>query len=75
MRWKLMLALLALCAMLSAICWTVMVQQTGRLEQECSILETEVMLLRFENAQLLVTLTELQNGPSGPGQCQVVEQK
>ena len=50
MRWKMILALFFLCAMLCVYGW--MALETEKLEQECARLEAEVELLQSENADL-----------------------
>ena len=57
MRLKQILFLAALCAMLCIYGW--MSVETGKLEQECSRLETEIGLLRQENKALRARLEQL----------------
>ncbi len=73
MRGKTLMLLAVLCGMLFMVGWLSV--EAERLEQECSALEAEIVLLQNENAQLLITLTELQNGAAGLGHCQVVWQR
>lgn len=59
MRTKTLIFLAILCMVISWILSVMGILEERKMQDECSVLETEIMLLQFENAQLLEMLGEL----------------